>query len=146
MSLIAAANPAWKQVRAAVQGATQRGGPLEGATFYEGSVVPVNLRFPAIVVTERSVSAVEQTYSWGVAQLRIRMNVLSEVPDPAQNLEQLEGLSDALLDLFWNDRKLGGTVRDTIIDEITIGGVEERPEHISATLVLTFNVEFQRPN
>ncbi len=107
--------------------------------------MPVNFRLPAIVVMERSVSPIEQTFTWGLAQLRVHLDVLSGLADPAENLEQLERLSDALLDLFWNDRQLNGTVRDTNIERVSIGEIEERPEHISATLVLVISLEFQRP-
>ena len=144
MSLIAAAKPAWDRIVDTVSGALGSGS-LVGATFYESPVVPVNLRLPAIVVMERSISPVEEAYTWGIAELRVRMDVLSGYPDPTQNLRHLEAVSDSLLSLFWNDRQMGGTVRDTKIGEVTIGEVEERPEHISASLVLMFTIDFQRP-
>ena len=145
MSLIASAKPAWEEIKSAIEMATRSRAPLKGASFYESPVVPVNLRLPAVVVTERSIAPIDQAYSWGVAQLRLRLEILSGLADPIKNLSQLEELADGLLDLFWNNRQLNGIVRDTDIDEITIGEVEDRPEHISATLVLRFTLEFQRP-
>ena len=145
MSLIAAAGPAWEEIKSVVTRATKENGILKGATFYQGPVIPVNFRMPAVISMERSVAPLEQTYGWGVARMRIRFDVLSGFADPGSNLEHLEDLADALLDLFWNNRQLNGTVRDSTVEEVSIGEVEERPEYISAKLVLQFDVEFQRP-
>lgn len=144
MSVIATARPVWERFKATVSGSTD-GGDLKGVSFYVGPVVSVNLSFPAIIVMERSITLVEEAYTWGVAELRVRLDVLSAYPDPSQNLEELERIADRLLDLFWNDRQLGGEARDTRVGEVVIGEVEERPEHISASLALTFTFEFERP-
>ncbi len=145
MSLIAAAKPAWEEIKSLIQGAAKRAGPLKGVTFYEGPVVAVNLRFPAIVVTERAIAPVDQTFLWGVAQLRVRLEAISGIADPEKNLDELETLADSLLGLFWNNRQLNCKARDTKVEDVTIGQVEEKPEHISATLVLVFDIEFHRP-
>ena len=89
-------------------------------------------------------SLTDQAFSWGVGQLRLRLDVLSGLADPNKNLENLETLVDSVLGLFWNDRHLNGTARDIDVDSVTIGEFSERPEHISASLVMVFTFDFQR--
>lgn len=145
VNLTAAAKTAFDEIKASIEAAVAGNGALKGATFYESSIINVNLRYPAIIVMERTIEPVEQTFLWGVARLRLRIDVIASQPDREQNLARLENVMDALLELFWANRQLNGKARETYIEQISIGETEARPDQTAASLSIGWDVEFQRP-